>query len=407
LKRTLIRKTEELDDKKISIALMSPFVILIIQYIVIIYFDLIGNIHGNIIKVISTAIVSIFFIFVFPIVIKRSLRKFIIVYSIATIIFLLHYLMYPNNRIYIKELIFPFFFMCLPIFVYSMSLKNWNIFKKIMVKSSNIIFILGIIISILIFLGIGRRAIGRYSMSLSYYMLLPSIIYLDFLLYQFSLKNLFYLPLSLIIILTLGSRGPILCFIIFGILRISRFYFELTYRNIIYYTLSLGIITSIVIFFDKFIIIIYNIFLNFGIKSRTISLYLNEKISHLSGRDDIYSSLLENIVNKPFRGIGLAGDRLALEGRYAHNILVEIYSNFGIFIGSIIILVLFVLVLKAMSTDNKEKYNMIIIWFSLGFVRLMVSSSYLIDIRFWLFLGILLGSFSYKNSSFSSKYLSK
>jgi len=390
-----------LEDKIISIALISPFVILIIQYCILICFNLLRANYSNIIQIISKLIVGIFFIYAFPAVIKRGVKKIIFTYLIAIIIFLFNFLLFPNNRIYLVELIFPFFFMCLPVFIYSMSLMNWNIFKEIMRKSSYIIIGFGVLIYILILLG--KDIEGSYSMALSYYMLLPSIIFLDDLLYRFSFLKLFYLSLPLIIILTVGSRGAILCFLVFGALRISRFYFKFTYKNVVLYMLSFSFILSAIIFFKKIIEMIYAIFLNVGVKSRTMSLFLNNKVDYSSGREDIYSILLEKIKNNPIIGTGLGGDRLIIGG-YAHNFLLEIITNFGIFIGGILATLMFLFLIKSLLISDKRKYNMIIIWFSMGFVHLMVSSSYLTDIKFWIFAGLMIKMLFNNNSEFSLVY---
>jgi O-antigen ligase len=117
---------------------------------------------------------------------------------------------------------------------------------------------------------------------------------------------------------------------------------------------------------------------------------LGENIN-LSGRDAIYKNVWAETMKNPYLGIGLGGDRrvngeIAL---YAHNFFIEIFADFGIFIGSIISIVLMLVILKSLIGNNKEQNNMCAIWLSLGFVHLMVSGSYIIDMKFWIFLGIL------------------
>ena len=209
-----------LDDKKISIALMASFVILTIQYFVLIFFAFIGTPIGAAIQLLSKGLVGSTFVYALVPVLKRNRIRFIAVYFIAIFIFLLHYIIFPENKTYMLELFFPIFFMSLPSFIYGLSIQEFSVLKEIMKKSSYIILVLGVLLGGLIFTG--KASVGAYSMSLSYYMLLPSIIFFDELLDEFSLKSLIFFVLSLIVILALGSRGTILCIIVFMGLKLLR-----------------------------------------------------------------------------------------------------------------------------------------------------------------------------------------
>jgi len=118
---------------------------------------------------------------------------------------------------------------------------------------------------------------------------------------------------------------------------------------------------------------------------------------YLSGRDRIYKYIFKEILNAPFLGLGLAADRRILtENAYTHNIFIEILLNFGLFIGGFINILLLYLTVKSIFIKDVKKYSMIIIWMSIGFVHFLVSSSYLIDFRFWIFLGLCLKCLSKK-----------
>jgi hypothetical protein len=86
-------------DKKISIALMASFVILTIQYFILIYFNLIGSSIASSIQLLSKGLVGLAYIYALPEVIKRSKTKLIIVYFIAIFIFVFNYAFFTNNRI--------------------------------------------------------------------------------------------------------------------------------------------------------------------------------------------------------------------------------------------------------------------------------------------------------------------
>lgn len=377
---------QTLDDKKISIAIMSSFVILIIQYLVLILYDLMGTSKGLIVQSTSKVLVGFFYLLALPSVLKKSKIKFFGLYFICFFIFIFNYAFFYENRIYLKSIIFPLFFTCLPSFIYAYSINDWDVLMKVIEKTSIIVFIVGSITGILAFLG--KVQIGQYSMSLSYYMLLPNIIYMNKFLDRISLKSSVILGISLLVILALGSRGAIMCIGVFIILKLIRKLKHLTYSKLLMFIILFSIIIFGLIFLDEIQEFIYNFLLiNFGIRSRSIYLFLQDEI-HLSGRDILYRIVIEETMKKPFIGLGLTGDRFILQGGYVHNLLIEILSNFGLVIGTILIVFVIFFLIKALFIKDTKKYNMIIIWLSLGFVHLFVSGTYLTDLNFWIMLGL-------------------
>ena len=394
------------DDRKISIAIMASFVILTIQYFILIYFNLLESGAGSRIQLISKGLVGLAFLYALPPVLKRSKVKAIGIYGISISVFLLHYAIFPENRVYIMGLVFPFFFMSLPAFVYALSLRDFEVFKIVMKKSGYVVFSVGLLIGILVLTG--RSSVGAYSMSLSYYMLLPTILFLDELMDKFSFKMLILIGLSLLIILSLGARGPLLGIAVFSILKFIRPNSKRTYkRALVHFSLvSAGVIG--VIFLEKIIMSLYNFLQGLGINSRTLVLLLREDI-HLSGRDRIYNIVLEEILERPLLGIGIAGDTRVIGSSYVHNFFIEIIGNFGIIVGIILSIALIILVVKSLLSKEYNRYNLTIIWVSLGFVHLMVSSSYLTDLKFWILLGLLINMLfnRVQKSRYTNKYITE
>ncbi len=107
---------------------------------------------------------------------------------------------------------------------------------------------------------------------------------------------------------------------------------NITYTRVLLYLIIFSIIFLGMLFLNEILEYIYEFLLNFGIRSRSIQLFLRDDV-YLSGRDKIYDSVIEEISNNPILGIGLAGDRRIIGGGYAHNIFIEILANFGIVIG--------------------------------------------------------------------------
>lgn len=382
-----IEKSHFIDDKKISYALLAPFVILTIQYFILIYFNMLETSSAFRVQLLSKILVGFAFACALPVVLKKNAIKLIGIYILFISIFMAHYMLFTENRLYMHRLIFPLFFMSLPAFIYSFSIHDLNILKQYMTKASYIIFTLGLILACLVISG--NASIDIYSMSLSYYMLLPAIMFIDDFLDNFSLKSLLLTIISLLIILTIGSRGAILCSVVFFTLKFVKTNAKFSFKKIFGHLSILFILFFTFILFNEILETIYDFLLTFDIRSRSVSLFLNNA-THLSGRGSIYKEILKNIFDNPLLGLGIAGDRAILEGTYVHNIFIELMADFGIIAGLATITLLSFLIIRAFFTKNMIKYNLVIIWFSLGFVHLMVSASYLTDLNFWIFLGILL-----------------
>lgn len=86
----------------------------------------------------------------------------------------------------------------------------------------------------------------------------------------------------------------------------------------------------------------------------------------------------------------MAADRRILHGNnsYVHNIFIEVLVNFGVVMGGLINVFLLYFAFKPIFIKDIKKSDMIIIWISIGFAHLLVSSSYLIDFKFWIYLGL-------------------
>lgn len=376
---------DERIDKTISRALMSTFIILTFQYLILISFDLLGSSAASLVQSISKIIVGLIFLIALPHVLKRKLNLFIIVYGLAIITFGYNYLVFPENHTYLINIIFPFFFMALPSFIYVLSIERLEIFEEITNKSAFVIFILGIIAAILILTG--NASAGAYSMSLSYYMLLPALVFLGKVFERGKVHFIVYSIIALIVIVALGSRGTLLCIVIYTFLRVVSPKQKFTSVKFMIYGILTLSITIIIYNYDRILLYFNELFLSYGIQSRTLALLLQGEIN-LSGRDTIIQTVWSEIKLSPILGIGLAGDaRLARSG-YAHNFFIEVIGNFGIPVGMLLIGILLTIILLSLIRSNY--YDMIVLWISIGFVHLTVSSSYITDLKFWVFFGVLL-----------------
>jgi hypothetical protein len=252
-----------------------------------------------------------------------------------------------------------------------------------------LIYLIGIITGLLIY--IGKISIDNYSMSYSYYLLLPTTIYFKKVLESYSPKYIVLFSISLILILTYGSRGPILSLAVFLVLYQLMNLKKITNFKLISNFLLFVLLLLFSIFFEKVVIYFNDTLDQLGIRSRTAILFMQDEV-RTSGRESIYSKVINGVINNPFIGNGIAGDRVINSNienaKYSHNIAIEILSSFGIIAGSIIIVLLFIIAYLSLFKIEREDSNFLLIWFVVGFVPLFVSSSFLIYFQFWIYLGL-------------------
>jgi len=87
-------------------------------------------------------------------------------------------------------------------------------------------------------------------------------------------------------------------------------------------------------------------------------------------------------------GYGIAGDR-ALVSSYSHNLLLELLVSFGIPAGSVVFVCIVVIILNGYKkAADRQIKDLVLMLFCSSFVKLLVSSSYLLEPLFFLLMGV-------------------
>jgi O-antigen ligase len=311
------------------------------------------------------------------ILIKRRFLLFFITYSIILSLILLTLIFYPDNEKYLIPGTFYLLFINVPCFLCLASIRDIAILNRIMLLLSYIIFALGIIY--LFLLWIGSIVFLNYSMSFSYYLLLPALVFVS----QRNILSTLIFIIICIIMLMLGSRGALVAAIIYAF---SLLFIDRKNRNNI---LLVTILMTIVIVSGSFFYLFIKLSDNMAVTSRTLNLLLDSDIAHDSSRLDIYSKIWNSILNSPYWGYGIYGDRVLLNGDYCHNIFLEMFHGFGLFFGVGLILLLSFVITRVFFTSDNENKKLLLMFFCYSFIPLLVSGSYLDNAVFGLFIGSL------------------
>lgn len=222
---------------------------------------------------------------------------------------------------------------------------------------------------------------GAY-MVFGYLMIIPAIFFLYF--YEEEKKTR-YLVLSIIcvcLVMLKGNRGAILCYL--GYICLNFLIMGFSYKKLFLISLLLMVALNL----DK-ITGLLNISSKF---SRNLSLFTSGKFSSTESRQPAYMAVWDAIKENKVMGLGIGGDRMVISGgesltAYAHNFILEILVSFGVFIG---IGMLFGIVYCTFSIfkSHSELKGIMLVFFSLCFFKLMLSSSFWTDTNLYILIAL-------------------
>ena len=178
------------------------------------------------------------------------------------------------------------------------------------------------------------------------------------------------------------------CFIAFvvGILILKSFEDRKNALKSVFYFLCVSfLIASNGFIFDS----LFNIFQTFGFRSRTLSLVINNAVFQDSGRSYIYDAMIQELFKNPLKIHGIASEYAFTGGAYAHNFILELLFDFGIFFGGFAVLYIlfqaFETLLCFIKRGNaNDSVNFIL--FSSSFLSALVSGTIWASVYFWLWL---------------------
>lgn len=339
-----------------AVFIQSPLIIL--QHVLI---DVLGMSPDSTTsyRVVLTAVPMLLAIFLSM---HRKPRLFIISYSVTAILLLATMVFFPQNTPYVfsegSRFLLP---VVLPSALCLASVYKLDSAEKALITMSWIAALLALVYMIAYLSG--HSVFDSYNMSFSYGCLLPMIA----LYYK---KKPLSIAVSLILLLTviaIGSRGAAIVFAVYILADafISRS------RS--------ALLVIVAVLCTLFILPSFSSWLsNFGISSRTISLYSEgELLSYDAGRGEIYKAFSFDSVEHPLIGIGLYGDRYYTGGGYCHNVLLEICIDFGFVVGPLLMLFLLFCFAHLYFNVSMDKKRLLLKYLCFGLMPLMASGSYL------------------------------
>ena len=212
----------------------------------------------------------------------------------------------------------------------------------------------------------------NYNMGAAYSLLPNVMVTIDYL---FRSKKKF-IPLvcavvGIFYLFAMGTRGPIV--IVFALLFV-RILFSVNIKKI-----WMVLITILFVFFLIWLstssTLIYllallgNVLSSLGLSSRATDFGVSgEFISNTTGRTEITEMLLSKMNDLPPFGFGVLGEN-RFDILYAHNLYIQIFFDYGYLFGSLILLFVVTISIKALwKTNHKLMQHWVLIWVVYVFV---------------------------------------
>jgi O-antigen ligase len=366
----LILNKKEIGDYLLSFLCLGQILLLLIQL-------LIGNAGFVSVETAAACRVigsSIIFLVTFYFIFKRKCKLTIFTYLIWISFAVFSMIISPDNIIYISSEGRFLFLINIPIFLGVVAIYDGEIFLRVLSFISKFsIFIT------LIYAGLWFRGIiisDDYSMALGYGLLLPAL----YCIWKGGVWNLIWTVLLIAIIFMLGNRGAIITLLAYMLIK---YLLRGTIKQKVWIILS----TVLLILVAP---LLFDYMYSNNIYSRSLFLLAEGNfVSHDSGRSSIYEIVWRKIMSSPYIGYGVFGDRPFFEGGYSHNLFLEIFSHFGVFLGGLLCAVLLGYSLKKMYRLSHNDMAFLFVFIVGTLIPLQVSSSYLINNLFPLLLGLI------------------
>lgn len=250
-------------------------------------------------------------------------------------------------------------------------------------------------------------------MTFSYNMLLPALFSFYFFITERKPIYLAAFLALVFMILAMGARGPIVCCLAGCVFIYILMNDKLTAKTAMIMIIAVLLTILLVAFFHQILSFLSTVFPG----ARTLVLLMNSTtlVQFLTGRDELYKYTIELIDKNMLLGLGVFSGNVFLgqklgydtyaEGVYPHNIILDLWLQFGIIFGTVLLIFIIVFVTRNVNRMKKIDKNaaaMLLIFVARN-ISLLVTSSYVIEPSFWFMIGCCCITMKINNISFDRK----
>ncbi|MFR4079378.1 MAG: O-antigen ligase family protein [Prevotella sp.] len=233
---------------------------------------------------------------------------------------------------------------------------------------------------------------SEYNMELAY-SILPHVLMVSWrALKRFVLLNIAPMLLGLMLLLSFGTRGPVICAIVFiaiYLLFIRPSKYQKTMRII-----TVACAVYAMSFLEQFMTFMQLMTFQLGMSTRIFDKYFEGELEDSSGRDYIRETLLRDLsIDNSLFGHGVLGS-YPYVNTYPHNIVLEFLFSFGWVWGIAILFCIVYIIAKMLINTHQCEINVTfgIILVIASILKLCFSSTFVDDALFFMLLGYCVNS---------------
>ena len=318
-----------------------------------------------------SAIWAICIFFAIPKIAKKINTKQVLFVITAVAVYFSHYLLFPDNGDVLSKILPTFMLSALPLYFIGISIDVNKYFKYMYTLS--LLSVLGMSIYKTVIKTPMTDIVSLYQGDMdAAYKILPHVCIVIYgTISKPNIGNIAVFAVGFILMFSLGCRGALGCMIAF--LLIMVIWFQKRKHRIISYAFMLTGGVLIVTFFYDIMLYLGHLAQNLGLSIRIFDKFFSGELFESVARTKILETIREAIFASPFIGNGIAADRVLIKNGYAHNIAYEFWLSFGLIVGTILLAVVILRIIRSYTllSENTEKMFLIIFIFS-GFIHLFL-----------------------------------
>ena len=348
--------------------------------------------NGDNIDMVITLFWVVGLYFALPLFLNTVRLVDLVIYAAVTIFYYISPAIYPITNQFVQQTFPNFALHVLPFYFVGLAL-GFRRDKEALLHISRLQILMTLLFTLLGMTGWFNSSMSGEQMAVSYSLLLPTMYELYYVDRYRRRNDLIFFLIGLAQILMFGTRGPLVCMMAF-----VAGYMLQNFRNnsvlAINTLLGLGVFY---IFLRPIMLVLMNLTRLIGLSTRVFESYLDDALvnyHNASGREHLHDVLWERITNDSGGiGYGLGSDRLLgfrwdENMHYAHNLVYEVWMDFGLYIGSaVLLLLLFFIIRTALKSLGQARFNLFLMLLVFSIVHNMLSGSYLQDYQIYLFIG--------------------
>lgn len=233
----------------------------------------------------------------------------------------------------------------------------------------------------------GDSDTSEYNMDLAYN-LLPHVLMVSWqALKSMRLWKISIMLLGLMMLLSFGTRGPVVCaitFIAIYLLFIRPSKYQKTIRVI---TISVSIF--VISFLDQFMLFMQVFTYQIGMSTRIFDKYLEGDLDKSAGRDYIRETIMRELsTDDSLLGHGILGSYKYV-GTYPHNIVLDFLFSYGWFFGTLLLFIILIIIVKMLRACRYDETLLVfgVLLVISSILKMCFSGTYIDDTLFFFLLG--------------------